>query len=90
VQGEELLDQVEIEDVLQHVDVVGGAVDNLDLEAAICLGADGANVDVWDIGQLIGGQRLGGFEDLVGDGFGSRSAVGEVVLDAEVVLGAWP
>lgn len=56
VLNEELFDQVKVEDVLQHVDVVVGAIDDLYLEAAICLGADGLDVDIWDIGQLVGGQ----------------------------------
>lgn len=86
--GEELLDQVEVEDVLQHGDVVGRAVDNLHLEAAICLGADSRDVDVRDIGKLVGCKGLGRVVDLVGDGLRSRSTVGKVVFDAEVVLGA--
>lgn len=45
---EELLDQVKVEDVLEHSNIVGRAVDDLDLEVAISLGTDGRDVDVGD------------------------------------------
>lgn len=84
---EELLDEIEVEDVLEHVDVVSSAVDNLHFERAIGLGADGGDINVWDVGEFVGSQGLGDFVDLVGDRLRGRATVGEVVLDAEVVCG---
>jgi hypothetical protein len=68
--------------------VVLGRVENLNLEVAILLCANCAQVDVWDIGDLVRGERLGGLVDLVGDALGGWCAVGEVVLDAKVFGGA--
>ena len=53
VLGEELLDEVEVENVLEHLDVVLGAVDDLDLERAVGLGADGGEVNLRDVGDLV-------------------------------------
>lgn len=88
VRLKELLDGGEVEDVLEHGGVVSGAVDNLNLERAIGLGANSLQVDIRDSGNLVGSQGLGGFEDLVGNRLGSRATVGQVVLDAEIVLRA--
>lgn len=85
VGGEELLDGVKVKDVLEHGDVVGGAVDDLNLEGAIGGCANGGDVDVGDGSKLIRRQGLGRLVDLVGNGFRSGTAVGQVVLDAEIV-----
>ena len=86
VASEELLDHIEVEDVLEHSSVVCGAVDDLNLEAANGLCSDGGEVDIGDGGDLVGGESLGGFEDLVGDGFGSGTTIGQVILHAKVGL----
>lgn len=88
VGGEELLDEIEVEDVLKHVDIVGGAVDDLNLKGAVGLSAEGRNINIGDVGNLVRGQGLGSLVDLIGNGLGGRATVGEVVLDAEIVLGA--
>jgi hypothetical protein len=88
VRREELLDQVKVEDVLEHVDIVGSAVNDLDLEGSVGVRADIGNINVGDRGNLVGGEGLGGLVDLVGDRLRGRTAVGQVVLDTEVVLGA--
>jgi hypothetical protein len=64
-------------------------VQDLDLELAILLGADGAQVDIWDIGNFVRGERLGGFVNLVRDALGRWGTVREVVLDAEVLGGTY-
>lgn len=53
VLSEELLDEVEVEDVLEHLDVVLGAVDDLDLKRAVGLGADGGEINLRDVGDLV-------------------------------------
>lgn len=68
------------------MDVVGYRVDDFHFEGAIGLGADGGHVNVWNVGEFIFRERFGGREDLVGDGFGCWGAVGEVVLDAKVLV----
>jgi hypothetical protein len=84
---QERLDEVKVEDVLQHLKVVLGRVDDLDLKIANLLCANLAQVDVWDVGDFVGGKGLGGLVDLVGDALGGWRTVGEVVLDAEVFGG---
>ncbi len=84
----ELLDGGKIENVLEHSDVVGGAVNDLDLEGSIHLGSDCRDVDIRDRSQLVGSQRLGGIVNLVRDRLGSGATVGQVILDTEIVLGA--
>jgi hypothetical protein len=86
---QERLDEVKVKDVLEHLEVVLGRVDDLNLEIANLLCANLAQVDVWDVGDLVGGKGLGGLVDLVGDALGGWCAVGEVVLDAEVFGGTW-
>lgn len=83
----EVLDQVEIEDLLHHSHVIGGGVDNLDLDGAVALGANDGGVNIGHVNVVVGGEGLGSFIDLVGHGLGGRSTVGQVVLDAEVVIG---
>jgi hypothetical protein len=53
VLSKELLDEVKVEDVLEHLDVVLGAVDDFDLERAVGLGANGGEVDIGDVGDLV-------------------------------------
>ena len=89
VGAEEVLDQVKVEDLLHHGHVVGSGVDDLDLERTVGLGADDGGVDIGDIDVVVGGEGLGGFVDLVGNGFRGGGTVGQVVLDTEVVVGAW-
>lgn len=89
VRGKELLDGVKVENILEHRGIVGRAVNNLDLESAVGLGADSSNVDIGDGGELVGGQGLGRLKDLVRNGLGGGATVGKVVLDTEVVLGAY-
>lgn len=48
VGAEEFLDSGEVEDVLEHGDIVGGAVDDFDLERTIGACANGGDVDVRD------------------------------------------
>ena len=86
--GEEVFDHWEVEDVFQHLDVVGYGVNDFDFEGAVSLGADSGHVDVWDVGDFVFGKRFGGGEDLVGDGFWCRGSIGEIVLDAKVFVGS--
>jgi hypothetical protein len=62
-------------------------VDDFNLEVAILLCTDGAEVDIGDVGDLVGGEGLGRFVDLVGDALGRWSTVRQVVLDTEVFVG---
>lgn len=84
---EESLDEVKVEDVLEHLDVVLGRVDDLNLEVAVGLGADRGKVDIGNVGNLVLGEGLGGLVDLVGDALGSGGTVSKVVLDTKVLLG---
>ena len=87
VGAQELLDQIEIEDLLQHGHIVRSRVDNLDLQWAIGLASNVRDLDVRNVGILVGGQGLGGFVDLVGHGLRSRSSIGKVILDTKVIVG---
>ena len=86
VRLEKLLDEREVEDIFQHLSVVGARIDDLDLEGTICLCANCVDVNIWDIGDLVGSKFLGCFEDLVCDGFWSWSSVCEIVFDSEIIL----
>lgn len=81
-------DQIEVEDALQHGEVVFGRVDDFHLEGAGIAGTSLAQVNVGDFGNLVLGQGFGGSVDLVGDALGSRSTVSEVVLDTKILLRA--
>lgn len=88
VGAEELLDDVEVEDFLEHNNIVGSAVDDLDFEGAVGIGANGGNVNVGDGSKLVRSDSLGRLIDLVRHGFGGRATIGQVVLDTKIVLGA--
>ena len=85
---EKFLDQREIKDILQHLDVVCGGINNLNLQVPISLCANCSNVDFWDVRQLVGSQSFGSCKDLICNGLWSWSTVCKVVLDAKVILGA--
>jgi hypothetical protein len=51
-------------------------VNDLDFEVSNLLCTDFAEVDVGDIGDLVGCEGLGSLVDLVGNALGSRCAVG--------------
>ena len=88
VAAQELLDQIKVEDLLHHGHIVCGGMYDLDLQWAVGLGTNRSGVDIGDISDVVGGQRLGHVEDLVGDGLGSGSAIGQVVLDSKVGVGS--
>lgn len=87
VGAEELLDQIEIKDLLHHGHVVGGRVNDLNLEGAVVLDANGGGIDIGNIEVFVGSEGLRGLEDLVGNTLGGGSTVGQVVLDTKVILG---
>ena len=88
MRSEELPDQAKVKDVLEHLDVVGRTVNHLNLEVSVAAGTGGRDVHIGNAGNLVRGQLPGHLEDLVGDGFGGRATVGEIILDAEIILGA--
>jgi hypothetical protein len=53
VSREELLDQVEVKDVLEHSNVIGSAVDNFNLEVAVGLGTNIGDVNIRNVGDLV-------------------------------------
>ena len=63
-------------------------MDDLDLERPVGLGTDGDEIDVLDIGDLVGLEGLGRLEDLVGNTLWGGSAIGKVVLDTEIFIWA--
>ena len=89
VGAEEALDDVKVKDVLEHSNIVGSAVNDLDLEGAVGPGTNGGDVNVGDGSNLVRREGLGGFIDLVGDGLGGGPTISQVVLDAKIVLGAY-
>ena len=87
---EEAADEVEVEDLLHHGDVVLGRVDNFHLEGAIAAGADCGGVNLGEVDVLVGGEGLRDLVDLIGDLFRGGRAIGKVVLDAKVVIRTYP
>lgn len=53
VRVKEVLNEVEVEDLLEHCDVVSGRVDDFDLETAIGLGANLGDIDIRDLSDLV-------------------------------------
>lgn len=62
-------------------------MDDLNLEIANLLCANCAEVDIRNVGNLVRCDGLGCLVNFVGDAFGRRRTVGEVVFDAKVFLG---
>lgn len=83
---EEFLDKREIEDILQHLNIVGSGVNDLDFQVSVCLCANCSDIDFWNVGDLVLRERFRSSVDLVGDGLWSGSAIGKIVLDTEIVL----
>src|SRR5687767_8556269 len=86
---EERLDQVKVENILEHLKVVLSGVDNLDLKLATLLCANFAQIDVGNVGDFVGCEGLGGFVNLVRDALRGGCTIGKVILDTEVFGGAW-
>lgn len=74
--SEEFFDYIEVEDVFEYSSVVCGVVDDFNFEVVNGLCFDGGEVDIGDGGDFVGGESFGGFEDFVGDGFGSGIIIG--------------
>lgn len=88
VRAEEALDDIKVKDVLEHRNIVGSAVNDLDLEGAIGLGANGGDINVGNGCNLVRRERLGSLVDFVGDGLGGGATISQVVLDAKIILRA--
>lgn len=82
---EEGLDQVKVEDFLEHLEVILGRVNNLYLERTICLGANALEVDLWNVCDLVGCDALGELVHLVGETLWGWRAIGKVVFDTKVL-----
>lgn len=63
-------------------------MDDLHLKVPVSLCADCGKINIWDVGNLVGGEVLGSLVDLVRDAFRSRGTVGEVVLDSKIFVWA--
>jgi hypothetical protein len=83
----ELLDQCKIKDILKHIHIVGGGINDLHFQRSICLCTNCRDVDFWNICDLVGGEFLRSFEDVIGNGLRSWSTIRKVVFDAEIILG---
>ena len=64
-------------------------MDNFHFEIAIGLGANGGQIDIGNISNLVRGEVLGGLEDLVRDALGGRCTIREVLLDAKILVRSW-
>lgn len=80
----ERLDEIKVEDLFHVVDIVLSGMDDLDREGSIFLCTNIGKVNIRELDNLVGREVLGGLKDLVRDALWSRSAVGKVVLDAEI------
>ena len=80
------LDEIEIENLLDHDEVVRDWIDDLDLEGSISLCADRCQIDVWKIRNLITGQVFSYIKDLVRHGLRCGGAIGQIVFDTEIIL----
>jgi hypothetical protein len=84
----ERLDEIKVKYLFHVVDIVLGGMDDLDREWTVFLCADIGKVNVREFGNLVGCEVLGSFEYLVRNTLWGWSAVGKVVLDAEIF--GWP
>ncbi len=85
---EEVLDEGEVEDGFEELDVVRHGVDDLDVRGTIGEEALLGEVDRGKLNDLVAGDSLRLFEDLVRDILRSRPAVRDVVLDTEIRVGS--
>lgn len=81
---EEVLDEGEVEDGFEELDVVRNGVDDLNVRGTVGEEALLREVDRGKFNDLVAGDRLRLLKDLVGDILRSRTAVRDVVLDAEI------
>jgi hypothetical protein len=85
---EECLDQGEVKNVLEHLYVVCARINDLNLQRTICLRANCGDVDIWNIGDLVGGEVFGSLEDLVRNRLGGWSTIRKVIFDSKIILGS--
>lgn len=55
---QELLDEIEIKDFLEHIDIISSGVDDFDFQITVCLASDCGDIDIRDIGDLVFGEGL--------------------------------
>ena len=63
-------------------------MNNFNLQRAVGLGANCGDINIRDVSDLVGGEGLGSFEDLVRDAFRRRRTVRQVIFDTEIFCGA--
>lgn len=85
---EEAPDRLEVEYLAHQRGMVGYRVDHLDRGALDLQLAETVDVQRRSVADAVGLDRLGAREHRLGELLGRRAAVADVVLDAEVALGA--
>ena len=88
--GEQAADRIEIEQRLHQRGIFDDGIDDIDRRALDLGRADRIEIDVGRIGDFVMVDGLGAREDRVGDFFGGRAAIADIVFDAEIaVRAAW-
>ena len=82
--GEKLFDQGEVEDVLEHGDVVSCGVDYLNIQASVASEANGVDVYLLNLSNFVGCESLRGSKNLVCDGFWGWSSICEIIFDTKI------
>ena len=83
--GEQFAHRIEIEQLLHQFGVISDRIENIDDHVTESLLTDKVEIDVIGVRDPVLGDLTAPIEDGLGDSFRCRTAVGGVVLDAEVV-----
>ncbi len=79
-------DGVEVEQALHQFGIIGNGIEDDDLGVADPCGADRVDIDIGHIGDPVLVDHLGAGEDRLGDLFRRRSAIADIVFDAEIFI----
>ncbi len=81
-------DCVEIEQAFHQLGIIGDRIEDDDFGIADPARADLVDAAIYDIGNFVLVDHLGAGEDRLGDLFRCRSAVADIVFDAEIFIRA--
>ena len=86
--AKQLAQPIEIEDPLHQRGIVGDRIDDLDIHVPEPRRAEPVERQVGRLDRAVGGDLRRMAVDRLGHALGRRAAIGDIVLDAEIAVGA--